>query len=128
PGQGSLSAEKFFSSLTFRNEGSAVLYGDGKVLLTGGGHDPVGVPPIDVVTDTAEVIDLNAANPHWEVLLGRMRFPRKYATATILADGTVLVTGGTTSGGFNIAAGAVLEAELWDTTNSLQSWTTLARM
>jgi len=55
-----------------------------------------------------------------------MAFPRKYHNATILPDGTVLVTGGTSSADFNVANGAVLAAELWNPITG--TWTTLADM
>jgi uncharacterized repeat protein (TIGR01451 family) len=109
-------------SSRYRDEGGAVLYDDGKILLTGGS-----VSLADPPTDTAEVINLNDANPRWDPLPSRMAFPRKYAGATILADGTVLVTGGTRSAGFNVdAGGAVLEAESWDPIT--RNWSTLAPM
>lgn len=80
---------------------------DGKLFITGG-H-----------------IDLNAATPAWTVL-PPMAFARRQHDATLLPDGSVLVTGGTRSAGFNNAAGAVLETEIWNPSN--QSWSTLAPM
>jgi hypothetical protein len=44
--------------------------------------------------------------------------------ATLLADGSVLVTGGTSGVGFNNQAGAVHTPELWNPTN--KSWTNMA--
>ena len=74
-----------------RKLGSAVMYAPGKVLYAGGGDPP---------TSSAEVIDLNAASPGWRDVAG-MQFARRQMNATILADGSVLVTNGTSGPGFN---------------------------
>jgi hypothetical protein len=97
-----------------RGYGSAVMYEPGKILYAGGGDPP---------TNTAEVIDLNGANPAW-AYTGAMAFARRQMNATLLPTGDVLVTGGTSAPGFNTAAGAVLAAELWSPTTG--TWTTLA--
>ena len=91
------------------------MYEPGKVLIIGGGDPP---------TATAETIDLNAASPAW-LATGSMKYPRRHHNATLLPDGKVLVTGGTSSGGFNDATGAALAAELWDPATG--TWTELAR-
>ncbi|MFT3766502.1 MAG: kelch repeat-containing protein [Minicystis sp.] len=62
---------------------------DGRVLVTGG-HDNV---PFVSFLDTAEIYD--AASDSW-TLTGPMVSPRGYHAITRLADGRVLVTGGTT--------------------------------
>jgi hypothetical protein len=54
-----------------------------------------------------------------------MKFPRRQMNATLLADGSVLVTGGTSGAGFNNQAGAVRDAELWNPATG--TWTTMAR-
>jgi hypothetical protein len=43
-----------------------------------------------------------------------MAFARRHLNATILPDGQVLATGGTSAGGFNNLSGAVHAAEVWD--------------
>lgn len=96
----------------------AVLYGDGKVLVAGGATANGSAP-----TATAELIDFTAAKPAWRAI-GSMAFARKHANSTILPDGTVLVTGGSRSVGFNDAAGAILAAELWNP--DTERWTQLA--
>jgi hypothetical protein len=90
------------------------MYDVGKVLIVGGGDPP---------TRTAEIIDLEAQNPGWG-FVDSMAFVRRQLNATILADGTVLVTGGTGSAGFNVVDDAVFAAELWDPAE--ESWSTLA--
>jgi galactose oxidase len=95
----------------------------GKVVYIGGG-----IPP----TANAETIDLSQPQPKWQAT-GRMHFPRRQHNATILPDGTVLVTGGTRGDGvpgtaqaFNdLAPGQPVHvAELWDPATG--RWTELA--
>jgi hypothetical protein len=104
------------SQCCFRSYGSSVMYANGKVLILGGANPP---------TATAEVIDLNAATPRWRYT-NPMHFARRHQNATLLADGTVLVTGGTSASGFNTTAGKVLAAEIWDPATEI--WTTVASM
>ena len=75
----------------YRDYASSVMYDNGKVLVMGGGDPP---------TNTAEVIDLNAATPAWRSVAS-MAFARRQLNATLLPDGKVLVTGGTSGPGFN---------------------------
>jgi len=109
-----------------RDYGSAVMYETGKVLVVGGGGDP-GRSTSDArsttPTATAETIDLNLAGPVWKGT-DPMRFARRHLNATILPDGRVLVTGGTTAGGFNTLSGAVRAAEVWSPGSG--AWTQLA--
>lgn len=97
-----------------RDYGSAVMYAPGKILYAGGGDPP---------TDSAEIIDLNEPGPTW-TLTKEMAFARRQMNATLLPTGDVLVTGGTSGGGFNNREGAVLAAELWHPATG--TWTTLA--
>ena len=97
-----------------RDYGSAVMYADGKILVIGGGDPP---------TNTAEVIDLNQPSPTWR-FVAPMSIARRQLNATLLPDGTVLVTGGTSGPGFNNATTPVYPAELWDP--ATETWTTLA--
>jgi hypothetical protein len=101
-----------------RDYGTAVMYRPGKVLIAGGSDPPDGAP-----TNTAEVIDLNQSSPSWHYT-DPMRYARRHLNATLLPDGTVLVTGGTTSAGFSDPAGAVHAAELWDPASG--RWSLLA--
>ncbi|HEX8087200.1 MAG TPA: galactose oxidase-like domain-containing protein, partial [Blastocatellia bacterium] len=55
-----------------------------------------------------------------------MAFGRRQMNATLLPDGKVLVTGGSSSPGFNNATKAVLAAEMWDP--STETWSTMSRM
>jgi hypothetical protein len=94
-----------------------------KVIYIGGGVSP---------TANAEIIDLSKDPVKWEATCP-MNFPRRQHNATILPDGTVLVTGGTrgaggagNSPGFNdLDPGEpVHDAELWDPATG--HWTCLA--
>ncbi|MDQ3621178.1 MAG: DUF1929 domain-containing protein [Verrucomicrobiota bacterium] len=91
-----------------REYGSSVMYAPGKVLITGGG-----IPP----QETAEIIDATNADPKWE-FTGPMAKGRRHHNSTILPDGTVLITGGSSgqggpNGGFNDVNAPVKTAELW---------------
>jgi hypothetical protein len=98
----------------YRGFGSSVMYDAGKVLVMGGGDPP---------TNSAEVIDLNAPSPSWRAVVP-MAIPRRQINATLLPDGKVLVTGGTSGPGFNNPATPVFAAEMWDPATEL--WTTMA--
>ena len=101
----------------------SVLYDVDKVLFAGGGNLP---------TANAETIDLSQAQLAWQPT-GPMNFARRQHNATILPDGTVLVTGGTRGGGDPGTAEAFNDldpgqpvhiAELWDPNTG--QWTELA--
>jgi hypothetical protein len=102
------------SNFGLRDYGSAVEYAPGKIMIIGGGYTP---------TATAETIDLNAASPTW-TYTGSMASPRRQLNATLLADGTVMVNGGTSITGFTEEAGAVFAAERWDPATGI--WSTMS--
>ncbi len=97
-------------------EGTSVMYEPGKVLIVGGGNP---------ATASAEVINLNDATPQWRYT-NSMTYARRFLNATILPDGKVLVTGGSSSSEFSDPRGAVNNAEVWDPATG--SWSTLAAM
>ena len=90
------------------------MYEAGKILYVGGGDPP---------TNSAEIIDLNQANPTWRYT-GNMAYARRHHNATVLPTGDVLVTGGTSGSGFNNVGQAVRGAELWH--QATGTWTTMA--
>jgi hypothetical protein len=104
-----------------RQYGPSVMFDAGKVIYIGGGNDVV----TDVPTAAAEVIDLGADLPAWREVAS-MHFRRRQHNAVILADGSVLVTGGTRGPGFNdLSPGAPVHvAELWDPVT--EEWEELA--
>lgn len=101
-----------------RDYGSAVMYQPGKVMIIGGSDPPDGEP-----TNTAEIIDLNQPSPSWRYT-DPMSRARRQLNATLLPDGRVLVTGGTSSAGFSDRSGAVHAAEVWNP--ETEKWSLLA--
>ena len=109
------------------NYGPAVMYDTGKIAYIGGGYIP---------TANVSLLDLNDTDPSWRYAGGgttppangspfKMAQPRRQNNATILADGTVLISGGTSIGydpnnpnpqpyNFNDSAGQIALAEIWD--------------
>lgn len=98
----------------FRSYGSSAMYDDGKILVAGGGDPP---------TNTAEVIDLNVASPSWR-FVGSMSSPRRQFDLTLLPDGNVLATGGSSGSGFDNSTAPVFVAEIWNP--ATEQWTTVA--
>lgn len=95
------------------NYGSACMYEPGKVIYTGGGDPPVA---------TTEAIDLNAGTPAWTARAS-MPQARRQHNCTILPDGRVLVTGGSSNPGFN-SNDVGKAAIVWNPANN--TWTTWA--
>jgi hypothetical protein len=71
------------------------------------------------------VIDLYDPTPEWQSV-APMTYARRQHNATLLPDGKVLVTGGTSGEGFTNEAEPVLPAELWDPAS--ETWKTLPAM
>ena len=88
------------------------MFDDGKVVYTGGGQ----------VLASGEMIDLNAAQPSW-TYIAPMPAPRRQHNTTLLPDGRVLVTGGSSTSGFNFDDGPK-PAIVWDPDSD--AWTTWA--
>jgi Domain of unknown function (DUF1929)/PKD domain len=99
-----------------RSYGSHAMYDVGKVLVAGGGPS----------TNTADVINVNGATPT-VTPTGSMAYGRRQLNLTVLADGTVLATGGNSSGAQLVDLNAgVYAAELWNPATG--QWTTLSSM
>jgi hypothetical protein len=113
-GTGAWSTVANHNFYNWRHYGSAVMYAEGKILVAGGGDPP---------TATAEVIDLNVPSPAWRTV-APMSIARRHLNATLLPDGTVLVTGGTYGPGANNETTPVFTAELWNP--ATEKWTTLS--
>ncbi|WP_169788736.1 galactose oxidase-like domain-containing protein [Vulgatibacter incomptus] len=99
-----------------RTYGPAVMYDVGKILMVGGNQPP---------TAAAEVIDLNVSSPRWRAVAS-MGTPRRQHNATVLPDGTVLVTGGSYGNSFDDKTSPVFTTELWNPVT--ERWTTLANV
>jgi galactose oxidase len=108
-----------------RDYAPSVMYDVGKIVYIGGGNNPNAPAGKQPPTSAVETIDLTHPAPAWR-LTGSMHFPRRQHNATLLPDGTVLVTGGTSGFGFNDLDPnfPVHQAELWDPKTC--EWTVLA--
>jgi hypothetical protein len=99
-----------------RSYGSHAFYDIGKILVSGGGAS---------VRDS-RTIDVNGSAPQVSAT-SPMAFGRRQHNLTTLADGSVLATGGNSSGASLIDMNAgVYPAELWDPATG--TWKTLASM
>lgn len=93
---------------TITNTGGSHDYGaatiiDGKVTVFGGGY----------TTNIVEQIDLNLGSPTWAGKAA-MAYARRQHNGVILADGNVLITGGSKTPQFNDNAGAILASEIYN--------------
>ena len=97
-----------------RDYGGHALYDVGKMLVAGGGPS----------TNTARLIDFNGSAPQVSTTAS-MAFGRRQFNLTDLADGTVLATGGNSSGAGLVDLNAgVYAAEQWNPASG--QWRTLA--
>ena len=99
-----------------RDYGGHALYDVGKMLVAGGGPS----------TKDARVVDFNGATPQVSTT-APMAYGRRQHNLTVLADGTVLATGGNSSGASLVDLNAgVYPAEQWNPATG--QWRTLAAM
>lgn len=91
-------------------EATSVMYDVGKILIAGGSP----------VTNSAEVIDVNRGGDRVWRNVAPMRYARHKLTSTILADGSVFVSGGSSADG-NDDAQSVFAGELFDP--KTETWT-----
>ncbi len=99
-----------------RDYGSHAMFDIGKILVAGGGAS----------SKDARVIDLNGPTPQ-VAATDPMNFGRRQHNLTVLADGTVLATGGNSSGAQLVDLNAgVYPAELWNPATG--HWRQLAAM
>ncbi len=99
-----------------RDYGGHALFDIGKMLIAGGGPS----------TTNALVVDVNGASPT-VTATAPMAYGRRQHNLTVLADGTVLATGGNSSGASLVDLNAgVYPAEQWNPATG--QWRTLASM
>jgi hypothetical protein len=101
--------------------GSSIEYAPGKILKTGTAWNPD--YPSKNASASAYVIDMNQPSPNWRAV-APMAFPRTQHQLTMLPDGSVLATGGSTNTNVNDRSTAVLAAELWNP--ATETWQTLS--
>jgi hypothetical protein len=120
---GTWAADEMLRATGEREFAPSVSYDGGKVIYIGGGNDPGSGTP----TEGTEIIDLGVVDraPTWRSAKS-MAFKRRQHNATVLPDGTVLVTGGSRGPGFsNITSGQpVRTPEVWDPVTD--TWTQMA--
>jgi hypothetical protein len=109
-----------------RDYGSFATYDIGKTLVTGGGNlSEDGLT--NVPTRTSVILDTNTGSVPSVTTTGSLNTRRRQFNATILADGSVLATGGETSAAVSDLVDldhAATAAERWDPATG--AWTTLA--
>lgn len=122
-GAGAITATKSRDGIT-RDYGSFATYAVGKTLVAGGGNiTEDGLT--NVPTKTAAVVTTNSTTAVSSVASMAQR--RRQFTLTVLADGSVLASGGmttTANGGLVDLANAVYAPERWDPATN--TWATLA--
>lgn len=119
-GDGDVTMHQPFDGPNTRASSTAVMFRPGQVLQVGGGQ--VGPYRRDVLgAREASIIDITAEEPVVEAATP-MAVGRHWADATVLPDGTVLVTGGSTTN--NAHEGVAYAPELWDP--DTDTWTRLA--
>lgn len=100
--------------LVNRDYGGHAMFDIGKILVAGGGSS----------VKSAGVIDINGATPQ-VTPTGSMEFGRRQNNLTLLPDGSVLATGGNSSGaGLVDMNNGVYNAELWNPATG--TWKTLS--
>jgi len=102
--------------------GSAVMFGRGQIMKSGSAASSGSSGP---AARTTYVLDMSAASPAWRSTAS-MAYQRAYHNLTVLPDGTVVASGGSTLKDGVDPSKAVLPAELW--TPSSATWRTMASM
>jgi hypothetical protein len=122
-------------SRTYPGQGSAVLlpllpgedppYRARVLVVGGGGADPLDLDVSTPARNSVELLDLGEPIPAWRETAS-MAHPRVMPDATLLPDGSVLVSGGSATGRSDMGIDPVLPIELFDPTT--ETWMTLASM
>ena len=126
PGNGAVTGTLSTRDGKNRDYGSFATYDIGKSLVVGGGSMTEGGVS-SVPTKTAVVVNSNAGLVPAVTSTGSMSSGRRQFNATVLADGSVLATGGLTSAATSTLVDlnhAITSAERWDPVTG--TWTLLA--
>jgi hypothetical protein len=111
-GNGSITSLGTFPTDNVGGTATSVMYAPGEILQVGGG-------PGSAASRNASIIDINGANPVVSPL-PQAQFGRHWGNATVMADGRVLVSGGSAVN--NAATGVAYTSEIFDP--DTKSWTT----
>ncbi len=107
----------------FRSYGSSVMFKPGQILVTGGsGNSPPTSSNTIINTDT-----ISTGNPT-PTIAPAMAVARRQHNATMLPNGEVIITGGTSGTGFNDNKNPVMFAESWDSNKPNQAFKKLPSM
>ncbi len=101
--------------------GAAVMYSPGKILTVGGAPDYTGTP----ATPHANLISITGSSPV-VTKLAPMHFARSFASAVVLPNGKVFISGGMQNPKTFSDATAVMTPELWDP--ATQTFSDMAEM
>ncbi len=99
-GAGSVTQLGQFSSATTGSDSSAAMFAPGRILQFGGN------------SNGAIVIDISGGGTPSVATTASMAMQRRLGTGTLMADGKVLATGG--SSVWNVMTNVVYDAEIWD--------------
>ncbi len=119
-GTGKLTMAGLFAGPNNGATSTAVMYRPGLILQAGGGDYSNGASGRPGSTQSS-VIDIRSGSPVVSGT-GAMAYGRHWGTSTVLADGTVMVSGG--ASGNNYLEGVAYAAERWNPATG--AWTTLA--
>ena len=100
-GDGSITLAGTFSGRNRGDTSTAVMYDRGKIMQVGG----------ERLSNEATIIDINGETPVLSSA-GTTNYQRVWADSTVLPDGTVFVSGGSTRD--NVAEGVAYAAEIWN--------------
>jgi hypothetical protein len=105
---------------------SAVMYRPDKIMKSGSFAVP-GFNGANLFNTSARtaVLDMTQASPAWRET-SAMNYPRAYQNLTMLPDGAVLASGGTTTSDGTDITKAVLPAEIWDP--NTETWKVVASL
>ena len=110
-GNGSISMLGTIASGNTGGTSTAVMFEPGRILQVGGGGTPA--------SRNANIIDINTGTPRLTAL-PQAQFGRHWGNATVMADGRVLVSGGSAEN--NVANGVAYTTEIFNPANN--SWST----
>jgi Galactose oxidase-like, Early set domain len=118
-GNGSIASLGTFPTDNNGGTATSVMFAPGRILQVGGGN-------ANAASRNASIIDINGASPQVSSL-PQLQYGRHWGNATVMADGRVLVSGGSAVN--NAATGVAYTSEIFNpATSSWSTGATAARM